>query len=93
VWLLFKSSYYSRAATIRERLLFESGYYSRAVFIKLGIEDEEIHCLKEGGVAADARESTRSSAHTSYVTQQQPFKYLFLTAQSQTEDDDHNRSP
>jgi len=31
------------------------------------------------------------SAHTSYVTQQQTFKYLFLTAQSQTEDDDHNR--
>ena len=34
------------------------GYYSRAVFIKLGKEDEEIHCLKEGGVAADAREPT-----------------------------------
>jgi len=32
------------------------------------------------------------STHTSYVTQQQPFKYLFLTAQSQTEDDDHNTS-
>ena len=26
------------------------------------------------------------STHTSYVTQQQTFKYLFLTAQSQTED-------
>ena len=35
----------------------------------------------------------RLSTHTSYVTQQQTFKYLFLTAQSQTEDDDHNRSP
>jgi len=33
-------------------LLFESGYYSRAAFIKLRTEDEEIHCLKEGGVAA-----------------------------------------
>jgi len=40
------------------RLLFESGYYLRAAFIKLGTEDEEIHCLKESGVAADAREST-----------------------------------
>ena len=40
-------------------LLFESGYYLRAAFIKLGMEDEEIHFLKEGGVAADARESTR----------------------------------
>jgi len=30
-------------ASIRERLLFESGYYSRAAFIKLGMEDEEIH--------------------------------------------------
>ena len=28
-------------------LLIESSYYSRAVFIKLGTEDEEIHCLKE----------------------------------------------
>jgi len=26
-------------------LLFESGYYLRAVFIKLRMEDEEIHCL------------------------------------------------
>ena len=40
------------AASIRE-----SGYYSRAAFIKLGTEDEDIHCLKQGGVAADARES------------------------------------
>jgi len=40
------------------RLVFESGYYSRVGFIKLGTEDEEIHCLKEGGVCADAREST-----------------------------------
>ena len=40
-------------------LLFESGYDLRAGFIKLGMEDEEIHFLKEGGVAADARESTR----------------------------------
>ena len=30
----------------------------RAAFIKLGTEDEEIHCLKERGVAADARELT-----------------------------------
>ena len=28
-------------------------------FIKLGMEDEEIHCLREGGVAADTRESIR----------------------------------
>ena len=40
-------------------LLFESSYYSRAVFIKLRKEDEEIHCLKQGGVAADARKSIR----------------------------------
>jgi len=33
-----------------ERLLFESNYYLRAAFIKLRMEDEEIHCLKEGGV-------------------------------------------
>ena len=36
------------------RLLFKSGYYSRATFIKLGMK---IHCFKEGGMAADARES------------------------------------
>ena len=34
------------------QLLLESGYYSRVAFIKLGMEDGEIHCLKEGGVAA-----------------------------------------
>jgi len=49
-WLLFISSR-------NFVLLFESGYYSRAVLIKLGTEDEEIHCLKQGDVAADARES------------------------------------
>ena len=41
------------------QLLFERGYYSRVAFIKLRMEDEEIHCLKQGGVAADARESTQ----------------------------------
>ena len=46
------------------QLLFESSYYLRAVFIKLGTEDEEIHCLKEGGVAADTRESTRRDTAT-----------------------------
>jgi len=30
------------------RLLIESSYYSKAVFIKLGVENEEIHCPKEG---------------------------------------------
>ena len=45
-------------------LLFESGYYSGAAFIKLGTEDEEIHCLKEGGVAADARESIQRDTAT-----------------------------
>ena len=51
------------------QLLLESGYYSRAAFIKLGTEDEEIHCLKEGGVAADARESTqRDTAMLATVT-------------------------
>ena len=36
------------------------GFYLRVAFIiKLGTEDEEIHCLKEGGEAADARESIR----------------------------------
>ena len=39
------------------RLLFESSYYSRAAFIKLKMEDEEIDCLQQGGVAADAKES------------------------------------
>jgi len=50
-WLLFIS--------LRKfvRLLFESGYYLSAAFIMLGTEDKEIHCLKEGGVAADAREA------------------------------------
>jgi len=43
------------------RLLFKSGYYSRAAF-KLETEDEEIHCLKQGAVAADARESVRRDA-------------------------------
>jgi len=50
-------------------LLFKSNYYSRAVFIKLGTEDEEIHCLKQGGVAADARESIRRDTATlAFVT-------------------------
>ena len=44
-------------------LLFESSYYLRAVF-KLGMEDEEIHCLKEGGVGADTRESTQRDTAT-----------------------------
>jgi len=33
--------------------------YSRAAIIKLGTEDEEIHCLKQGEVAAVTRESIR----------------------------------
>ena len=45
-------------------LLLESGYYSRAAFIKLGMEDKEIHCLKEGGVAVDARESIQRDTAT-----------------------------
>jgi len=50
-------------------LLFESDYYLRAGFIKLGMEDEEIHCLKESGVAADARESIpRDTATLTTVT-------------------------
>jgi len=28
-------------------LLFKSSYYLRVVFIKLGTEDDEIHCLEE----------------------------------------------
>jgi len=39
-------------------LLFESGYHLRVAFIKLRMEDE-IYCLKEGGVAGD----TRSHCH------------------------------
>ena len=39
-------------------------YYLRAVFIKLGMEDEEIQYLQEGGVVADARESTRRDTAT-----------------------------
>jgi len=51
------------------RLLFKSGYYSRAAFIKLGTEDKEIHCLKQGGVAIDARESIqRDTAMLATVT-------------------------
>ena len=46
------------------QLLLKSGYYSRVAFIKLGMEDGEIHCLKEGGVAADARESIRTDTAT-----------------------------
>jgi len=34
------------------------------MFIKLGMEDEEIHCIKEGGVAADARESIQRDMAT-----------------------------
>jgi len=45
-------------------LLFESCYYLGAAFIKLWTEDEEIHCLKEGGVAADARESIQRDTAT-----------------------------
>ena len=62
-WLLFISSHNS------VQLLFETGYYSRAVLIKLGTEDEEIHYLKQGGVAADARESIqRDTAMLATVT-------------------------
>jgi len=51
------------------RLLFESGYYLREVFIILGTEDKEIYCLKQGGVAADARESIqRDTAMLATVT-------------------------
>ena len=32
--------------------------------IRLGTEGEEIHCLKEGGVAADARESIQRDTAT-----------------------------
>ena len=39
-------------ASIQERLLFKSG-----IHIKFGTEDKEIHCLKQGEVAVDARES------------------------------------
>jgi len=42
-------------------LLFESGYHLRAAFIKLGMEDEEIHCLKEGGVAGDTRSQSEEA--------------------------------
>ena len=34
------------------------------MFIKLGTGDEEIYCLKEGRVAADARESIRRDTAT-----------------------------
>ena len=38
-------------------------------FIKLGTEDEEIHCLKQSGVAADTRESIgRDTATLATVT-------------------------
>jgi len=45
-------------------LLFESGYYLRVAFIKFRREDEEIHCLKQGGVAVDTRESIRRDTAT-----------------------------
>ena len=57
-WLLFISS------RNFVQLLFESGYYLRAVLIELGTEDEEIHCPKQGGVAADARESIQRDTAT-----------------------------
>ena len=57
-WLLFISS------RNFVQLLFESGYYSRVMLIKLGTEDEEVHCLKQGGVAADARESIQRDTAT-----------------------------
>ena len=50
------------------RLLFKSGYDSRVAFIKLGTEDEEIHCLKEGGVAAHTRESIQRDTVTLATT-------------------------
>jgi len=43
--------------------LFVSGYYSRVAFIKLRKEDE-IHCLQEGRVAADVRESIQRDTAT-----------------------------
>ena len=56
--------YYLFHHTIFVWLLFERGYNLRLAFIKLGTEDEEIHCLKEGGVAADARESIQRDTAT-----------------------------
>ena len=45
------------------------GFYSRAAFIKFGTEDEEIHYFKQGGVAADTRESIqRDTAMLATVT-------------------------
>ena len=62
--------FYSRAATIRERRLLNSVVIVQKSFRACGIsvntdetEDEEIHCLKEGGVSADARESIRRHCH------------------------------
>ena len=46
------------AASIRERLLYESSIYQTQD------EDEEIHCLQEGRVAADACESIRRDTPT-----------------------------
>ena len=40
------------------------GFDLRPAFIKLEMEDKEIHCLKEGGVAADTRESIQRDAAT-----------------------------
>ena len=56
--------FYSKAATNQEWHLLNSAEIIYKSFRVCGIsvntdetEDEEIHCLKEGGVAADARES------------------------------------
>ena len=51
------------AATIYFHSAILYGFYSRA-FIKLRTEDEEIHCLKEVGVTAGARESIRRDTAT-----------------------------
>jgi len=70
------------------RLLFKSSYYSRAVFIKLGTEDDEIHCLKESGWAADARESIQrgtvmlATAMDTEFEEADPFAELKMTKMS-----------
>jgi len=64
------------------RLLFESGYYLRTAFIKLGTEDEEIHCLKEGRVAADTRESTQGDTATLATVPDTELEEIYTSSQT-----------
>ena len=68
VRLLFESGYYSRAAFIKlsgiSEIFCKCKGFEKSQFYKINRELRCGDCLKEGGVAADARESIRRDTAT-----------------------------